>query len=83
MKKDVAGNKTIGLSHADKQGLTPPDDAQQVTRRVQTRIVKPVDGRQETRSAATRGRAATTTATGRQTLPISGRAAPNQPADRR
>ncbi|HWH83582.1 MAG TPA: extracellular solute-binding protein [Burkholderiaceae bacterium] len=36
--KDVADNKTIFLSDADKKRLTPPDAAPQEIRRVQTRI---------------------------------------------
>jgi putrescine transport system substrate-binding protein len=38
VKKDVAENKTIFLSDADKQRLTPPDALPQDVRRVQTRI---------------------------------------------
>jgi putrescine transport system substrate-binding protein len=38
VKKDVAENKTIFLSDADKQRMTPPDAAPQDIRRVQTRI---------------------------------------------
>ncbi len=38
VKKDVADNKTIFLSDADKKRLTPPDAAPQEIRRVQTRI---------------------------------------------
>jgi putrescine transport system substrate-binding protein len=38
VKKDVAENKTIFLSDADKKRLTPPDAAPQDIRRVQTRI---------------------------------------------
>ena len=38
VKKDVAENKTIFLSDADKKRLTPPDAAPQEIRRVQTRI---------------------------------------------
>lgn len=86
MKEDVAENKTIVLSHADRQGLTPPDDAQQNIRRVQTRIFKPLTaGRKRKRAARPLGAALRrdATATGRPTLPISGRAVPHQPVDRR
>ena len=38
VKKDVAENKTIFLSDADLQRMTPPDAAPQDIRRVQTRI---------------------------------------------
>jgi putrescine transport system substrate-binding protein len=38
VKKDVAENKTIFLSDADKKRLTPPDAAPQDVKRVQTRI---------------------------------------------
>lgn len=38
VKKDVADNKTIFLSDADKRRLTPPDTVPQDVRRVQTRI---------------------------------------------
>ena len=38
VKKDVAENKTIFLSDADKTRMTPPDAAPQDIRRVQTRI---------------------------------------------
>ena len=38
VKKDVADNKTIFLSEADKKRMTPPDAAPQEIRRVQTRI---------------------------------------------
>jgi putrescine transport system substrate-binding protein len=38
VKKDVAENKTIFLSAADKARLTPPDAVPQAIRRVQTRI---------------------------------------------
>lgn len=38
VKKDVAENKTIFLSDADKKRMTPPDAAPQEIRRVQTRI---------------------------------------------
>ena len=38
VKKDVADNKTIFLSDADKKRMTPPDAAPQEIRRVQTRI---------------------------------------------
>ena len=38
VKKDVAENKTIFLSDADKARMTPPDAAPQDIRRVQTRI---------------------------------------------
>jgi len=38
VKKDVAENKTIFLSDADKARLTPPDAVPQPIRRVQTRI---------------------------------------------
>ena len=38
VKKEVAENKTIFLSDADKQRFTPPDAAPQEIRRVQTRI---------------------------------------------
>jgi len=38
VNKDVADNKTIFLSDADKKRLTPPDAAPQDIRRVQTRI---------------------------------------------
>ena len=38
VKKDVAENKTIFLSDADKKRMTPPDAAPQDIRRVQTRI---------------------------------------------
>ena len=38
MKKDVAANKTIFLSDADKARMTPPDAVPQPIRRVQTRI---------------------------------------------
>ena len=38
VKKDVAENKTIFLSDADQQRMTPPDAAPQDIRRVQTRI---------------------------------------------
>jgi putrescine transport system substrate-binding protein len=38
VKKDVADNKTIFLSDADKKRMTPPDAAPQDIRRVQTRI---------------------------------------------
>ena len=38
VKKDVAENKTIFLSDADKKRLTPPDAVPQDIRRVQTRI---------------------------------------------
>ena len=38
VKKDVADNKTIFLSDADKKGMTPPDAVPQDIRRVQTRI---------------------------------------------
>jgi putrescine transport system substrate-binding protein len=38
VKKDVAENKTIFLSDADKKRMTPPDSVPQDIRRVQTRI---------------------------------------------
>jgi putrescine transport system substrate-binding protein len=38
VKKDVADNKTIFLSDADKKRLTPPDAMPQDIRRVQTRL---------------------------------------------
>jgi putrescine transport system substrate-binding protein len=38
VKKEVAENKTIFLSDADKKRMTPPDAAPQDIRRVQTRI---------------------------------------------
>jgi putrescine transport system substrate-binding protein len=38
VKKGVAENKTIFLSDADKQRMTPPDAVPQDIRRVQTRI---------------------------------------------
>ncbi|MES2888567.1 MAG: polyamine ABC transporter substrate-binding protein [Pseudomonadota bacterium] len=38
VKKEVAQNKTIFLSDADKQRLTPPDAVPQDIRRVQTRV---------------------------------------------
>ena len=38
VKKDVAENKTIFLSDADKKRLTPPDAVPQDAKRVQTRI---------------------------------------------
>ena len=38
VKKDVADNKTIFLSDADKKRLTPPDAVPQDVKRVQTRI---------------------------------------------
>jgi len=38
VRKDVAENKTIFLTDADKKRLTPPDAAPQEIRRVQTRI---------------------------------------------
>jgi putrescine transport system substrate-binding protein len=38
VKKDVAENKTIFLSDADKRRLTPPDAVPQDIRRVQTRL---------------------------------------------
>ena len=38
VKKDVAENKTIFLSDADRKRLTPPDAAPQEVKRVQTRI---------------------------------------------
>ena len=38
VKKDVAENKTIFLSDADKKRLTPPDSLPQDIRRVQTRV---------------------------------------------
>ena len=38
VKKSVAENKTIFLSEADKQRMTPPDAAPQEIRRVQTRV---------------------------------------------
>jgi putrescine transport system substrate-binding protein len=38
VKKDVADNKTIFLSDADKKRMTPPDAAPQDVKRVQTRI---------------------------------------------
>jgi putrescine transport system substrate-binding protein len=38
VKKDVADNKTIFLSDADKKRMTPPDAATQEIKRVQTRI---------------------------------------------
>ena len=38
VKKDVAENKTIFLSDADKARMTPPDAVPQAIRRVQTRI---------------------------------------------
>ncbi len=38
VKKDVADNKTIFLSDADKQRMTPPDALPQEVRRVQTRV---------------------------------------------
>jgi putrescine transport system substrate-binding protein len=38
VKKDVADNKTIFLTDADKKRMTPPDAAPQEIRRVQTRI---------------------------------------------
>jgi putrescine transport system substrate-binding protein len=38
VKKDVAENKTIFLSDADKKAMTPPDAVPQDIRRVQTRI---------------------------------------------
>jgi putrescine transport system substrate-binding protein len=38
VKKDVAENKTIFLSDADKKRMTPPDAAPQDIKRVQTRI---------------------------------------------
>ena len=38
VKKDVAENKTIFLSDADKKRLTPPDAVPQDVKRVQTRI---------------------------------------------
>ncbi len=38
VKKDVADNKTIFLSDADKKHMTPPDSLPQDIRRVQTRV---------------------------------------------
>ncbi|MBS0444924.1 MAG: polyamine ABC transporter substrate-binding protein [Proteobacteria bacterium] len=38
VKKDVAENKTIFLSDADKKAMTPPDSVPQDIRRVQTRV---------------------------------------------
>jgi putrescine transport system substrate-binding protein len=38
VKKDVADNKTIFLSDADKKRMTPPDAVGQDIKRVQTRI---------------------------------------------
>ena len=38
VKKDVADNKTIFLSDADKKRMTPPDALPQDIRRVQTRV---------------------------------------------
>ena len=38
VKKDVADNKTIFLSDADKKRMTPPDAVPQEAKRVQTRI---------------------------------------------
>ncbi len=38
VKKDVADNKTIFLSDADKKRLTAPDAVPQDMRRVQTRV---------------------------------------------
>ncbi len=38
VKKDVAGNRTIFLSDADKARMTPPDAVPQDIRRVQTRV---------------------------------------------
>jgi len=38
VKKDVAENKTIFLSDADKKRMTPPDAVPQDIKRVQTRI---------------------------------------------
>ncbi|MEQ1684529.1 MAG: polyamine ABC transporter substrate-binding protein [Burkholderiaceae bacterium] len=38
VKKDVAENKTIFLSDADKKRMTPPDSLPQDIRRVQTRV---------------------------------------------
>jgi len=38
VKKDVADNKTIFLSDADKKRMTPPDSLPQDIRRVQTRV---------------------------------------------
>ena len=38
MKKEVAENKTIFLSDADKARMTAPDAVPQAIRRVQTRI---------------------------------------------
>jgi len=38
VKKEVAGNKTIFLSDADKARMTPPDALPQAIRRVQTRV---------------------------------------------
>ena len=38
VSKEVAENKTIFLSNADKKRLTPPDAVPQDIRRVQTRI---------------------------------------------
>ncbi|MBC8057149.1 MAG: spermidine/putrescine ABC transporter substrate-binding protein PotF, partial [Rhizobiales bacterium] len=38
VKKEVADNKTIFLSGADKKRLTPPDAVPQDVKRVQTRI---------------------------------------------
>ena len=38
VKKDVADNKTIFLSDADKKRMTPPDALPQEVRRVQTRV---------------------------------------------
>jgi len=38
VKKDVASNKTIFLSDADKKRMTPPDAVPQDVKRVQTRI---------------------------------------------
>ena len=38
VKKDVADNRTVFLSDADKARLTPPDSVPQAIRRVQTRL---------------------------------------------
>ena len=38
VRQDVADNKTIFLSDADKKRLTPPDSLPQDIRRVQTRL---------------------------------------------
>jgi putrescine transport system substrate-binding protein len=38
VQKDVAENKTIFLSDADKKRMTPPDAVPQDIRRVQTRV---------------------------------------------